>query len=203
MTSLFNLTATTPGLPCRTTDPELWFSKSSSDRAAAVALCAGCPIRQACAQYALDNRDLKGVWGGTTAADRRQFWTGEPCRFDEQGRLRLVCGSERAYRAHFSYREQPCDVCRGAHDALVEAQRREQLAAIHAAGGSRAGYFLHRRLGEVACEVCRAAQGREWKARRAREREAGDRARAVWDARKAADAVRGAPAGVQPASCAA
>lgn len=203
MTSLATLTATTPNLPCRTADPEIFFSKSATDREQAKALCRSCPIRDACAQYALDNRQLKGVWGGTTVADRRQFWTGESCRFDEQGRLRLECGSEKAYRAHFSYREQPCAPCRAAHEAHVEGERRAQLAAEHAKGGTARGYFIHRRLGEVACVECRAGQGRESKARRQREREAGDRARAEWDARKVTGGVRAPHAGVQPASCAA
>lgn len=203
MTTLANLTATTPGLPCRTTNPEIFFSKSSTDRAHAVALCGECPIRQACAQYALDNRDLKGVWGGTTLADRRQFWTGEQCRIDGRGRIRLVCGSERAYRAHFSYREQPCPACQGAHEALVEGERRAQLAEEHAKGGTVRGYWIHRRLGEVVCVECRAGQRREARARRERGREAADRARAAWDARKVTDALRGAPAGTQSVSCAA
>lgn len=197
MTTLHTLTADTPGLPCRTTDPELWFSKSSNDRALAVALCLECPVQQRCAQLAIDEREAWGVWGGTTAADRRQFWTGEQCRFDEQGRLRLLCGSERAYRAHFSYREQPCDECRAAHDAQVAAERRVQLEAEHAKGGTSRGYFIHRRLGEAACVLCRAGQGREAKARRERDRAAGDRARAAWDARKAADTLRGAQATAQ------
>lgn len=198
MTSLHLLAADTAGLPCRTTDPELWFSRSSSERALAVALCRECPIREACAQYALDNRDVTGVWGGTTTADRRLFWTGEPHRFDEQGRLRLLCGTERAYRAHFSYREQPCAECVAAHEEQVAGERRAQLAAEHTAGGSARGYFIHRRLGEAACAPCRAALGRKSREDRERQRAAGDRARAAWDARKAADAARGPQAPVQP-----
>ncbi|NUR42023.1 MAG: WhiB family transcriptional regulator, partial [Streptomyces sp.] len=39
MTTLAALAASTAGLPCRTTDPELWFSRTSADRTRAVALC--------------------------------------------------------------------------------------------------------------------------------------------------------------------
>lgn len=202
MTSLATLTATTPGLPCRTTDPELWFSKSSSDRARAIAFCEGCPIRRECAQYAIDHQDISGVWGGTTLADRRQFWTGQRHRLDDQGRIRLVCGSERAYRAHFSYREQPGRDCVGgdcaaAHEELVTAQRRERLAAEHAKGGTSTGYFIHRRMGEPVCDGCREALKAERREQRERERAAGDRARAAWDARKAADRVTGRETAVQ------
>jgi WhiB family redox-sensing transcriptional regulator len=36
----------------------------------AKAVCAGCPVRSACLVFALE-RDLEGVWGGTTEDERR------------------------------------------------------------------------------------------------------------------------------------
>ncbi|GGS81795.1 WhiB family transcriptional regulator [Streptomyces griseoviridis] len=203
MTTLHQLTATTPGLPCRTTDPELWFSRSSSERTLAVALCRECPIQTACAQYALDHPELRGVWGGTTAADRRQFRTGEPCRLDEQGRLRRLCGSERAYRAHFKYRETPgpdCvdGDCVAAHEEHVTAERRARLDREHEAGGSTVGFWLHRRLGEPLCGGCREAfRVRQEISRRARARRGLQGARGASAAPESAEGVNGAPAGVQ------
>jgi hypothetical protein len=199
MTSLQHLTATTDGLPCRTTDPELWFSKSSKDRGRAIALCGECPIRRACAQHALDDRDLQGVWGGTTDADRRQFWTGQAHRLDERGRIRLVCGSERAYRAHFTYREQPCDECQVAHEAHVTAGRRARLAVEHQGGGSSAGFWIHRSLGEPPCGGCRDAYltlrsvGRRERARRGRHPSAG-----AAESLASTEALYGPQAGTQP-----
>jgi WhiB family redox-sensing transcriptional regulator len=38
---------------------------------AAVAVCAGCPVRDRCLSEALDDPRLVGVWGGTTGRDRR------------------------------------------------------------------------------------------------------------------------------------
>lgn len=35
-------------------------------------LCSTCPVQQACLRYALDY-DVDGVWGGTTAAERRRL----------------------------------------------------------------------------------------------------------------------------------
>jgi hypothetical protein len=37
----------------------------------AKAICAACPVRQPCAVYALVHRELHGVWGGLSEADRR------------------------------------------------------------------------------------------------------------------------------------
>jgi hypothetical protein len=199
MTTLANLVATTPGLPCQTTDPELWFSRSSSERALAVALCRECPLQVPCAQYAIDNPELRGVWGGTTAADRRSWRDGRPWRFDEQGRMRLACGSVSAYHAHFTYREQPCAACTAAWEEQLYADRRQRLDAEHAKGGSLTGYHLHRRMGEPACEACLGAmRERSAAVRRARAGRRLQRPRTASGAPGAAEALPGAPAGTQP-----
>lgn len=36
-------------------------------------VCARCEIREACLQFALDNNETIGVWGGTSSKDRRQM----------------------------------------------------------------------------------------------------------------------------------
>jgi Transcription factor WhiB len=41
----------------------------------AKAICAACPVRQPCAVYALVHRELHGVWGGLSEADRRRQLT--------------------------------------------------------------------------------------------------------------------------------
>ena len=199
MSHLHDLAARTPGLPCRTTDPELWFSKSSTERALAQALCRECPLQRPCAQYALDNPEVRGVWGGTTGADRRSFRDGRPWRFDEQGRLRLACGSQEAYLSHFGYREQPCEACVRAHEEHITAERRARLEAEHQAGGSTVGFWLHRRLGETPCESCREAYlAQQAIARQARARRGRGRPRAASVASGVAEPATGAPAGVQP-----
>jgi WhiB family redox-sensing transcriptional regulator len=63
---------------CRTADPDLFFG---SDRefvtarqkreAEAKAVCAGCPVRDACLAYALDSGQDYGIWGGLTEDERR------------------------------------------------------------------------------------------------------------------------------------
>ncbi|MBK5308318.1 MAG: WhiB family transcriptional regulator [Frankiaceae bacterium] len=41
-----------------------------SEVAAALALCAQCPVRGQCLQNALDHEDPWGIWGGTTEEQR-------------------------------------------------------------------------------------------------------------------------------------
>ena len=61
---------------CATTEhPEIFFPEggsSSLDNSTryALSLCSTCPVKLACLQEALSN-DYDGIWGGTTAADRR------------------------------------------------------------------------------------------------------------------------------------
>lgn len=60
---------------CQEADPELFFPVTAQGPAAdeiarAKALCAGCPVRRQCLQFALATRQLHGVWGGTTEDER-------------------------------------------------------------------------------------------------------------------------------------
>jgi WhiB family redox-sensing transcriptional regulator len=62
---------------CRGADPDLFFPISATAAAApqvarAKAICAGCPVRPACLGFAMANRDLSGIWGGTTDEERRK-----------------------------------------------------------------------------------------------------------------------------------
>ena len=35
-------------------------------------ICAGCPVRQECLDYAIAKREVRGIWGGLTPVERRQ-----------------------------------------------------------------------------------------------------------------------------------
>ena len=51
-------------LPCHGADPDLWFAESPADVEAAKAICAPCPLREACLAGALERAEPWGVWGG-------------------------------------------------------------------------------------------------------------------------------------------
>jgi WhiB family transcriptional regulator, redox-sensing transcriptional regulator len=65
LTHLLNVAPSKPAtLPCRSSDPDLWFSESPGELERAKQLCAGCPIKAACLNSALTRQEPWGVWGG-------------------------------------------------------------------------------------------------------------------------------------------
>jgi len=56
--------AATEELPCRTSDPELFFAESPADVEFAKSICTACPIRRECLDGALSRKEPWGVWGG-------------------------------------------------------------------------------------------------------------------------------------------
>jgi len=70
------LCAKTPGLGTDDFFLEDRFIKNSAEyRAArdrAKAICRVCPVQQTCLQFAYANDIRDGIWGGTTASERRE-----------------------------------------------------------------------------------------------------------------------------------
>ena len=59
---------------CRGVDPEIFYPVSEDEDASAdaKAICAQCPVREPCLEYALTVREKHGVWGGLTERERRR-----------------------------------------------------------------------------------------------------------------------------------
>ncbi|MDQ1438626.1 MAG: WhiB family transcriptional regulator, redox-sensing transcriptional regulator [Acidimicrobiaceae bacterium] len=57
---------------CRDLDTSLFFPESEADAAPAKAVCTGCPVREACLDFALTTRQHDGVWGGLSESERRR-----------------------------------------------------------------------------------------------------------------------------------
>jgi WhiB family redox-sensing transcriptional regulator len=58
---------------CRDADGETFFPATKDDVDKALAICAICPVRIECLEYALEARERYGVWGGTTEKQRRRL----------------------------------------------------------------------------------------------------------------------------------
>ncbi len=66
---------------CRGADTSLFFAPNYFERreeklareAKAKAICARCPVREPCLEYALRTRDPHGIWGGLNELERRRL----------------------------------------------------------------------------------------------------------------------------------
>jgi WhiB family redox-sensing transcriptional regulator len=56
---------------CAQTDPEAFFPERGESLGPAKAVCLACPVRAECLAYALDRDERHGVWGATSARERR------------------------------------------------------------------------------------------------------------------------------------
>jgi WhiB family redox-sensing transcriptional regulator len=56
---------------CIGVDPEWFFPDRGEDVRRAKAICATCPVKDECLEYALENREKFGIWGGTSERERR------------------------------------------------------------------------------------------------------------------------------------
>ena len=60
---------------CATADPDLFYPIATGIMAArqtaeACRICAVCHVRRQCLDYAMENREAHGIWGGTTPEER-------------------------------------------------------------------------------------------------------------------------------------
>jgi WhiB family transcriptional regulator, redox-sensing transcriptional regulator len=70
---------------CRATDAAVFFPPAHFEHkpereareAKAKAICAGCPVRATCLDWALTTREPHGVWGGYSEGERKQILLGK------------------------------------------------------------------------------------------------------------------------------
>jgi WhiB family redox-sensing transcriptional regulator len=56
---------------CKESDPEAFFPEKGGSTKQAKAVCRRCPITEKCLQYALDNEERYGIWGGKSEREWR------------------------------------------------------------------------------------------------------------------------------------
>lgn len=61
---------------CKGMDPKIFFPERGASVEPARKVCASCPVRVTCAQYAIDNADRYGIWGGLSEKKRRKIRMG-------------------------------------------------------------------------------------------------------------------------------
>lgn len=57
---------------CAQTDPEAFFPEKGGSTREAKRICSGCEVRVECLEYALENDERFGIWGGMSERERRK-----------------------------------------------------------------------------------------------------------------------------------
>ena len=58
---------------CHEVDPEIFFPERGGSSKAARAVCSNCAVKMQCLEYALNNKEQFGIWGGTSERERRRL----------------------------------------------------------------------------------------------------------------------------------
>ena len=58
---------------CRDIPPSVFFPSDGVGVDVARAICADCPVKTPCLEYALENKVDHGVWGGASERERRRI----------------------------------------------------------------------------------------------------------------------------------
>ena len=58
---------------CMGVDPDLFFPERGASTREAKEVCRGCVVRDDCLEYALENGEKFGIWGGMSERERRRL----------------------------------------------------------------------------------------------------------------------------------
>ena len=58
---------------CAQTDPEAFFPEKGGSTREAKRVCRSCEVRSECLEYALENDERFGIWGGMSERERRRL----------------------------------------------------------------------------------------------------------------------------------
>lgn len=114
---------------CRTLTPQQvdrWFFPNRGESVRpAKAICADCPVRQQCLDYAMDRPERYGIWGGLSERERRQLRAQRRWRW-----RRCDCCGLRFRQTHLGATRDYCsdDCRRQAHNAERAAANRRYMA---------------------------------------------------------------------------
>jgi len=104
--------ASCAGLPVK-----WWFPEQGASIREAVTVCNTCEVKTECLQYALDNGERFGIYGGTTARQRRQIRR----RLNTPPRTkRIQHGTRNGYNWHLNHGQPPCWACTDAQTRYSE-----------------------------------------------------------------------------------
>jgi WhiB family redox-sensing transcriptional regulator len=105
---------------CARTDPEAFFPEVGGSTRRAKDICRGCDVQEQCLNYALDNNERWGIWGGTSEKDRQQLRERKP---------KTVCANGHDWEANAVERPNGWKACRKCRPLYAQRARQRKGAA--------------------------------------------------------------------------
>ena len=126
---------------CRGTDLDVFFPERGESAGPARQVCARCPVREPCLEYAVRNRITHGVWGGLTERERRPLqarWVQDSRRERDRAIVVADAAGYTTTAISRSFGLSPTSVSRivrtGKEDASPEPDRSAVQASFHSEG---------------------------------------------------------------------
>ncbi len=69
---------------CKGADADLFFPERGASTRKAKAICRACSVQSACLEYAIENSEKFGIWGGMSERERRRIKRQRSSDFDIQ-----------------------------------------------------------------------------------------------------------------------
>lgn len=124
---------------CRTMDPAMFFPGRGEPTEPAKAVCAQCPVRAECLDYAMSTAQKYGIWGGTSERERRARRSAIYRAIHD---MPVEHGTRTMFARHRSAPDvwgPPCDACREAERTYNSAKRRNYRYQTRAERNRRRG----------------------------------------------------------------
>lgn len=117
-------------------NPDLWFPERGDHDSPreALQICADCPVREQCREFALETDQVDGIWGELTSMQRTKL-IGRPAHRRRRSSADPVtdlqpCGTAAAYARHLRRSETPCRPCKDANAQLQRAKAARRRACM-------------------------------------------------------------------------
>lgn len=147
---------------CSQTDPEAFFPEKGGSTREAKRICRDCcPVRADCLQFAIDNDERFGIWGGFSERERRKITRGHASHIVGLADAdHDVIAAVSTNRCAFCRQEIPDGARTRQGRFCSEMCKRRDYAHNHPLEhGTEAMYMRHIRLSEDPCPECRIASG--------------------------------------------
>lgn len=109
---------------CAQVDTELFFPVPGERAVDARRVCAACPVREPCLEYAI-RTGVTGIWGGTGRRERLEMGAAPVVSVPEPV---YGCGTEAGAKRHLRAGEPVCVECRAAATTAARYRARARTA---------------------------------------------------------------------------